>query len=157
MISIAQKWSLSAGQAIARYSVAFFFLAFGVAKFTSGEAAAIHPLLVHSPFLFWLPRLFDQQMASNIIGVVEVSLGAMVAARPLAPRICIIGCYGIALSLIITLSFLITTPHLDPALSSFIIKDLTLLGVALWSAGEAACASAPRLISQPVTANAVAR
>jgi uncharacterized membrane protein YkgB len=149
MISISQKWTLSAGQAIARYSVAFFFLAFGVAKFTPGEAASIHPLLVHSPFLFWLPHLFDQQMASNIIGVVEITLSAMVAARPIAPRICTIGSYGIALSLLVTLSFLITTPHLDPALSSFIIKDLTLLGVALWSAGEAARASAPRLLSKP--------
>lgn len=37
----------------------------------------------------------------------------------------------------VTLSFLVTTPQLDPALGNFIVKDLTLLGVALWSAGEA--------------------
>jgi len=152
MISILQKWSLPAGQAVARYSVVFFFLAFGIAKFTPGEAAAIHPLLIHSPFLFWLTRLFDEQIASNIIGVVEIALAAMVAARAVAPRICIIGSYGVALSLLITLSFLITTPHLDPALSSFIIKDLTLLGVALWSAGEAARASSQHPISQPILA-----
>jgi uncharacterized membrane protein YkgB len=142
---------MPAGQAVARYSLVVFFLLFGVAKFTAAEAATIHPLLVHSPFLFWLPLLFDQQVASNMIGVIEIVLGAMVAARPIAPRICTIGSYGIALSLIVTLSFLITTPKLDPALSG-IIKDLTLLGVALWSAGEAAHASAARLISKPVPA-----
>ena len=112
MVSTLQKWSLPAGQAVARYSLVVFFLLFGVAKFTAGEAATIHPLLVHSPFLFWLPLLFDQQIASNIIGVVEIALGAMVAARPIAPRICSIGSYGIALSLIVTLSFLVTTPKL---------------------------------------------
>ncbi len=146
MISTLQKWTLPAGQVLARYSVVLFFLAFGAAKFTPWEAAAIHPLLVHSPFLFWLPQLFDQQMASNIIGVVEIGLGAMVAARPIAPRLCVIGSYGVAASLVVTLSFLITTPHLDPALSSFIVKDVTLLGVALWSAGEAARAVAPRFV-----------
>lgn len=132
------------GQGVARYSLVLFYLAFGVAKFTPGEAAAIHPLLVHSPFLFWLAELFNQQTASDVIGVVEIVLGAMVATRPIAPRLCIIGSYGIAASLVVTLSFLVTTPHLDPALSGFIVKDLTLFGVALWSAGEAARATGPR-------------
>jgi uncharacterized membrane protein YkgB len=148
MTSFLQKWTLPAGQVLARYSVVLFFQAVGAAKFTPGEAAAIHPLLVHSPILVWLPQLFNQQMASNIIGVVEIALGILVAARPIAPRLCVIGSYGIAASLVVTLSFLVTTPNLDPALGSFIIKDVTLLGVALWSAGEAARAVAPRFVSQ---------
>jgi uncharacterized membrane protein YkgB len=38
-----------------------------------------------------------------------------------------------------TLSFLFTTPGLDPQSSNagFIVKDLTLLGAALWTAAEA--------------------
>lgn len=39
----------------------------------------------------------------------------------------VIGSYGVAASLVVTLSFLMTTPHLDPAFSSFIIKNVTLL------------------------------
>ena len=58
----------------------------------------------------------------------------MMASRQLTPRISPIGSYGIAASLVVALSFLITTPRLDPALSGFIVKDLTLLGVAFWSA-----------------------
>lgn len=139
------KWTLSVGQGIARYSVVLFYVAFGIAKFTPGEAATIHPLLVHSPFLFWLAEPFDQQIASDIIGVVEIALAVMVAARPVAPGLCVAGSYGIAASLVVTLSFLVSTPHLDPALSSFIVKDITLLGVALWSAGEAAGVSTRRL------------
>jgi uncharacterized membrane protein YkgB len=132
-----QKWTLTAGQVVTRYSVVLFFLAFGLAKFTQAEAAAIHPLLVHSPLLFWLPRLFDQQFSSAIVGVVEIALALMMASRPFTPRISAIGSYGVAASLVVTLSFLVTTPQLDPALGGFIVKDLTLLGVALWSAGEA--------------------
>jgi uncharacterized membrane protein YkgB len=139
-----QAWTLVTGQAVARYSVVLFFLLFGLAKFTAPEAAAIHPLLIHSPFLSWLPGLFDQQLASDVIGVVEIGLALMMASRPFAPRISAIGSYGVAASLVVTLSFLVTTPHLDPALSAFIVKDLTLLGVALWSAGESLQAGASR-------------
>jgi len=35
-----------------------------------------------------------------------------------------------------TLSFLITTPNVGEA-SGFLLKDLTLLGAAIWTAGEA--------------------
>jgi reactive chlorine resistance protein C len=148
MRSIVQKWTLKIGEAVARYSVVVFFLAFGAAKFTVAEAAAIHPLLVHSPFLFWLPLFFGPQLSSDIIGVVEIVLALLMASRPFAPRISAVGSYGVAASLLITLSFLATTPKLDPALGGFIVKDLTLLGVALWSAGEAlrvrSAAAAPR-------------
>jgi len=64
-------------------------------------------------------------------------MGLMMASRSLSPRLAAIGSLGISGSLMMTLSFLFTTPHLDPALASFIVKDVTLLGVALWSAGEA--------------------
>jgi uncharacterized membrane protein YkgB len=142
-----QKWTLAAGQVVARYSVVLFFVVFGVAKFTAAEATAIHPLLVHSPFLFWLPSLFDQQLSSNIIGIVEIALALMMASRPFAPWVSAIGSYGVAASLVVTLSFLATTPQLDPALGAFIVKDLTLFGVALWSAGEALAAVKPRVAS----------
>jgi len=142
-----QKWTLATGQAVPRYSVVLFFIVFGVAKFTPAEATAIYPLLVHSPFLFWLPRLFDQQLSSDLIGVVEIALALMMALRPITPRIAAIGSYGVAASLVVTLSFLVTTPQLDPALAAFIVKDLTLLGVALWSAGEALTAVKPRVAS----------
>src|ERR1700726_3810921 len=96
-----QKWTLTAGQVVARYSVVLFFLVFGLVKFTPAEAAAIHPLLVHSPFLFWLPGLLDQQLSSEVIGVVEIALAVMMASRPFSPRISAIGSYGVAASLVV--------------------------------------------------------
>ncbi|WP_421762129.1 DUF417 family protein [Devosia sp.] len=130
-------WGLRIGQVVLRYSLVLFFLGFGILKFTPGEAAAIHPALSHSPVLFWLDTLFGQQGSSNVIGVIEIALALLMASRPITPRLSALGGLGTAFALLITLSFLVTTPGLDPALGAFIVKDLTLLGAALWSAGEA--------------------
>jgi uncharacterized membrane protein YkgB len=45
-----------------------------------------------------------------------------------------------------TLSFLFTTPNLDPGSQGFLMKDIFLLGVAVWSTGESLAAheTAPR-------------
>ena len=138
-------WSSRIGKIILRYSLVLFFLGFGILKFTPGEAAAIHPPIVHSPFLFWLDPLFGQQGASNVIGVIEIALALLIAARPFAPRLSALGSFGTAFALLITLSFLVTTPGLDPGLGGFIVKDVTLLGAALWSAGEALSAVKARM------------
>jgi len=130
-------WSLRIGKIVLRYSLVLFFLGFGILKFTPMEAAAIHAPIMHSPFLFWLDALFGEQGASDVIGVIEISLALLMAVRPFAPALSAVGGLGTAFALLITLSFLVTTPQLDPALGSFIVKDLTLFGAALWSAGEA--------------------
>jgi uncharacterized membrane protein YkgB len=127
------------GRAILRYSLVFFFIALGLYKFTPQEAAAIAPLMAHSPFLFWAGPVLGERGASQLIGVIEITFGVMVALRGLAPRLSGWGSLGIAGALVMTLSFLFTTPGLDPASSDagFLLKDLTLLGAALWSAAEA--------------------
>jgi uncharacterized membrane protein YkgB len=83
-----------------------------------------------------------------VLGVVEVAVALLIAARPFWPRACALGsALGVGMFLT-TLSFLVTTPGVwaadaggFPALSGFpgqfLIKDLALLGIALWSLGEA--------------------
>lgn len=134
---------LKAGQIILRYSLVFFFVALGVYKFTPQEAAAIKPLMEHSLLLFWLNPLLGDQGASALIGVFEIAFGSMIASRRFAPRISALGSLGAAFALVNTLSFLFTTPGLDPASADagFLLKDLTLLGAALWTAGEALSAA----------------
>src|SRR5260370_30443251 len=81
------------------------------------------------------------------LGVVEVAIAILIAARPLAPQISAIGSALAVGMFLTTLSFLVTTPGVwepslggFPALSAlpgqFLIKDLALLGIALWSLGE---------------------
>jgi len=133
----------TAGVTVTRYSLVFIFLAFGLYKFTPQEAQGIQPLVAHSVGLFWLYGLFDVRVASDVIGVIEISLALMMAARPLSARLSAIGSLGTAFALVNTLSFLFTTPGLDPQSSDagFIVKDMTLLGAALWTAAEAFAAS----------------
>jgi len=146
----------TAGVIVTRYSLVFIFVTFGLYKFTPQEAQGIQPLVAHSIGLFWLYRLFDVRVASDIIGVIEVSLALMIAARPFGARISAIGSLGAAFALLNTLSFLFTTPGLDPrsADAGFIVKDLTLLGAALWTAAEALSGDARSLATALATTKA---
>jgi len=60
----------------------------------------------------------------------------MIAARRWSPRTSALGSLGAALMFLVTLSFLFTTPDVGDA-QGFLMKDLTLFGAALWTAGEA--------------------
>jgi uncharacterized membrane protein YkgB len=83
-----------------------------------------------------------------VLGIVELTIAILIAARPFSPRASAVGsALGVGMFLT-TLSFLATTPGVwepsaggFPALSGFpgqfLIKDLALLGISLWSLGEA--------------------
>jgi uncharacterized membrane protein YkgB len=85
---------------------------------------------------------------SAVLGVVEVAVALLIAARPLSPRVSAVGSALAAGMFLTTLSFLVTTPGVwepslggFPALSAvpgqFLLKDLALLGISLWTLGEA--------------------
>ena len=84
--------------------------------------------------------VFDVQKGSEVIGVVELLIALLIAARRWAPRASDIGSLAASAMFVVTLSFLFTTPNVG-ASAPFLLKDLTLLGAALWSAGEALGAS----------------
>jgi uncharacterized membrane protein YkgB len=132
------------GSVVARYGLVFIFVAFGLLKFTPEEAASIQPLGAHSPVFFWLYSWASPQTASDVIGVIELTFAALIALRRFLPLVSALGSLGTAFALVTTLSFLVTTPHLDPNFQGFIMKDLVLLGAALWSAGEALGAARSR-------------
>jgi uncharacterized membrane protein YkgB len=120
-----------------------FLVLFGALKWTSKEAQDIEAWVVHSPFIFWVYGLFGVQGGSEFIGVIELVIGALIAARPRWPKASAYGSLGAALMFLTTLSFLFTTPDVGEG-AGFLMKDLTLLGAALWTAGEAlAAANAP--------------
>jgi uncharacterized membrane protein YkgB len=133
-----------AGGVVLRYSLVLIFLAFGFLKFTPAEASSIQPLGAHSPVLFWLYAIGSPQSASDVIGVIEITLALAIATRRFTPIVSAIGSLGAAFALMTTLSFLVTTPHLDSDYQGFILKDFVLLGAALWSAGEALFAATER-------------
>jgi uncharacterized membrane protein YkgB len=81
------------------------------------------------------------------LGVVEIAIGVLIALRPVWPAGSALGS-GLAVGMFLTtLSFLVTTPGWEPSLGGFpavsampgqfVLKDIVLLGAALWTAGEA--------------------
>ena len=126
----------SAGAFVLRYSLVFFLLFFGALKWTGAEAKSIQPLVSHSPFFFWLYPTFGLQGGSEVIGVVELVIALLIATRRWSARASGIGSIAAAGMFVVTLSFLFTTPNVGES-SGFLLKDLTLLGAALWTGGEA--------------------
>ena len=131
----ARPFELVSG-AILRYSLVLFLILFGLAKFTEGEALTIQPWVANSPFLGWLYAVTTVQGGSYVIGVIELIVGVLLAVRPWWPRASVIGSLGATIAFATTLSFLFTTPDLSPGWSGFLMKDLVLLGAALWTAGD---------------------
>ena len=84
-----------------------------------------------------------------MIGTTELAAALLIALRPVSARACAVGSAMAIGVLLTTLSFLLSTPGVAepsaggfPAISvvpgQFLIKDVVLLGAALWSFGEAA-------------------
>jgi uncharacterized membrane protein YkgB len=124
------------GAFVLRYSLVFFLLFFGALKWTSAEAKGIEPMVSHSPFFFWLYPAVGVQTGSEVIGVIELAIACLIVVRRWAPRASAIGSIAASGMFVVTLSFLFTTPNIGEG-APFLLKDLTLLGAALWTAGEA--------------------
>jgi uncharacterized membrane protein YkgB len=143
------------GRELARYGLVVVVLWIGLMKFTAYEAEGISLYVANSPLMSWVYGLMSVRAFSAVLGVVEVTIALLIAARWFAPRAAVVGSALAVGMFLTTLSFLVTTPGVwepslggFPALSGkpgqFLIKDLALLGIALWSLGEAWKASQRR-------------
>jgi reactive chlorine resistance protein C len=135
------------GAFLVRYGLVLVIAWIGFMKFTAYEAAGIQPLVANSPLMSWVYTIFSERAFSAILGVVEIAVAVMIALRVVSPKVCAIGSALAVGMFLTTLSFILSTPGWEaslggfPALSvvpgQFILKDLVLLGAALWSLGEA--------------------
>jgi uncharacterized membrane protein YkgB len=134
------------GANILRYGLVIILVWIGALKFVAYEAEGIQGLVANSPLLAWGYNLLSTYGYARLIGVSEIIFGVLIAVRPFAPKASALGSLGASLMFVVTLSFMLTTPGVwqegygFPALSlvgSFLVKDLLLLGAAIWTAGEA--------------------
>ena len=143
------------GRELTRYGLVVVVGWIGLMKFTGYEAEGIRPFVANSPLMSWVYGLISVRGFSAMLGAVEVTIALLIAARPFSPRVSALGSALAAGMFLTTLSFLVTTPGVwepslggFPALSAvpgqFLIKDLALLGIALWTLGEAWKASEQR-------------
>lgn len=138
------------GESVLRYGLVLVIFWIGCLKFTAYEAQGVHNHASNSPLLSWAYRFLDIRNFSRALGTVELALALLIAARPFSPRASAIGSLGAIAMFLTTLSFLLTTPGVwqpnygFPSLSGspgqFLIKDVVLLGAAIWTAGEASLA-----------------
>lgn len=137
----------TAGGAILRYGLVAILLYFGLFKFHPVEAEAIRPLVSNSPLMGWMYDVLSVQAVSTLIGVFEIVVAVLLLARPWSPRASALGGAAATVIFLTTLSFLLTTPGawasipgwpvpMPGAAGSFLIKDLFLLGAAVWITGE---------------------
>lgn len=142
------------GTHVTRYGLVVVLLWIGGMKFTAYEAEGIKPMVANSPLMGWVYNFVSVTAFSSFLGVVEIAVAALIALRPLWPLASAAGSGMAAGMFLTTLSFLVTTPGWEPSLGGFpavsampgqfVLKDIVLLGVAVWTAGEALAARPAR-------------
>ena len=135
----------SAGLSVTRCGLATCFLWVGALKFKDYEVENAEPLVTASPLTSRLREKLGAQKLARLIGVTQITLGSLIAAKPFAPRASAVGSFGAAGMMLGTLSFLATTPEAwqegqgVPQLSMLgeaLLKDGVLLGACLLTAAD---------------------
>lgn len=134
------------GALLGRYGLVVVIGWIGLLKFAHFEAEQIQPLVAHSPFMGWLYGIFPVYVFSVLLGVFEVTAAVLIALRPLAPKVSMVGSLMAIILFLATISFLFSTPGVTepagggfPALSltgEFLLKDIPLLGLSLWTLAD---------------------
>jgi reactive chlorine resistance protein C len=134
-----------AGRQVVRYGLVVVIAWIGALKYSSYEAAAIHPLIANSPLMSWFYDILSVRALAATLGTVEIIAALLIAVRAVSPRVSAIGSAMAVVLFLGTLSFLFTTPGVTaaggfPVLSvlpgQFLLKDLVLLGASLWTLGD---------------------
>jgi reactive chlorine resistance protein C len=136
---------------LGRYGLVVVIGWIGALKFANFEAHQIQPLVANSPLMGWLYDFMPVYTFSALLGVLEVSCAVLLAIKPLAPKLSIIGSLIAIVLFVSTVSFLFTTPGIAepkgggfPAISllgEFLLKDIPLLGLSFWTLADAIRAS----------------
>jgi reactive chlorine resistance protein C len=135
----------SVGFSVMRCGLATTFLWVGALKFKDYEVENAEPLVTASPLTSRLHEKLGAQKLARLIGVTQITLGSLIAAKPFAPQASAVGSFGAAGMMLGTLSFLVTTPEAwqegkgMPQLSMLgeaLLKDSVLLGASLLTAAE---------------------
>src|SRR5262249_53346894 len=98
------------GRRLARYGLAVAGGGIGLMKFTAYEADGIRMYVANSPLMSWVYGPLSVRGFSAVLGVVEVAIALLIAARPLSPRASALGSAMAVGMFLTTLSFLVTTP-----------------------------------------------
>jgi uncharacterized membrane protein YkgB len=138
-------WLSFIGQAVSRYGLVLTLALIGFGKYIKMEARV---LIEHSPLMSWVYDVFSANTVARGLGTLEIVAAILIALRPFSAWLPAIGSAMAIVLFCGTLSFLFTTPGVAtrfvgpiPVLSAlpgqFLLKDVVLMGVAIWTLGEA--------------------
>lgn len=140
------------GQAVSRYGLVIVLVWIGFGKYVKMESRI---LIEHSPLMSWIYDFLSVGTVAAALGTAEIVAAVLIAVRPLWPRISVVGSAMAVVLFLGTLSFLFTAPGVVathagaiPVLSAqpgqFLLKDLVLIGVAIWSLGDSLAAASQK-------------
>ncbi|WP_055405489.1 MULTISPECIES: DUF417 family protein [unclassified Mycobacterium] len=132
------------GQLVGRYGLVVVLAWIGFGKYVKMESRV---LIEHSPLMSWVYDVLSVTAVARLLGTMEIVAAVLIALRPVWPRGSAVGSALAVVLFMGTLSFLFTTPGVVashaggiPVLSAlpgqFLLKDVVLIGVALWSWGD---------------------
>jgi uncharacterized membrane protein YkgB len=128
---------------LARYGLVVVIAWIGVLKFTSHEAHGIQPLVANIPFMSWSYDIVSVNTFSTLLGVLELATAVLLAVKPWWPRVSALGSV-IAIGLSWPRSASCSPRQASaggfPVLSftgEFLINDAALLGISVWTLGDA--------------------
>jgi uncharacterized membrane protein YkgB len=153
------------GRAVSRYGLVVVLAWIGAGKYVKMESRT---LIEHSPLMSWLYDFFSYATVANALGTVEIVTAVLIAVHPIWPRVSAAGSAIAVVLFLGTLSFLFTSPGVVdtvvngfPVLSGqpgqFLLKDLVLIGVALWTLGESLESARERRMSDASPRRSFAR
>ena len=138
-----------AGQLVSRYGLVVVLAWIGFGKYVKMESRV---LIEHSPLMSWIYNVFSVTTVARGLGTMEIVAALLIAVRPIWPRASAVGSALAIVLFLGTISFLFTTPGVVgtyaaglPVLTAlpgqFLLKDLVLIGVALWTLGDSLTAA----------------
>jgi uncharacterized membrane protein YkgB len=139
---------------VARYGLVIVLAWFGAMKFTHYESDGISHWVANSPLMSWMYHFMSVDAFGRLNGSVELITAALLALKPWSPRAAVLGGAIATLFFVTTLTFMASTPGTGeasaggfPVLSAdgeFLMKDIALLGLALWLLADAVDAARQR-------------
>lgn len=124
---------------VMRAAIVFIFLMFGIAKFALYEAEGVARTAEHYWLFAWMYPLWGVQGASNAIGTLELTTGALIALGAVSPRAGLLGGLMGMATFLVTLSFSFGAelwkegygfPYMGGT-AQFLFKDAGLLALCL--------------------------
>jgi reactive chlorine resistance protein C len=131
---------------VLRYGLVLVIFWIGCLKFTVYESKGVFNHASHSPLLAWAYHILYVRDFSRGLGAIEIAIALLIAIGPVWPNLSIFGSLGGIGMFLTTLSFVTTTPGVRqagygfPALAGFpgqfLVKDVVLLGAAIWTLAD---------------------